>query len=74
MRTILISGANRGIGFNVSHKLLTEGNRVSIGLRDKDSIKNSVLDPRKWPSEKSLINHYQIQILILIFSNKLSSF
>lgn len=58
MRTILISGANRGIGFNVSHKLLTEGNRVSIGLRDKDSIKNTVLDPTRWPSEQLLINNY----------------
>ena len=28
MRTILISGASRGIGLNIAHKELKEGNRV----------------------------------------------
>ena len=31
MRTILISGANRGIGLNIAHKELKEGNRISVG-------------------------------------------
>ena len=34
MRTILISGANRGIGLNIAHKELKEGNRISVGIRD----------------------------------------
>ena len=29
MRTILISGASRGIGLNIAHKELKEGNRIS---------------------------------------------
>ena len=32
MRTILISGASRGIGLNIAHKELKEGNRISVGL------------------------------------------
>ena len=31
MRTILISGANRGIGLNIAHKELKAGNRISVG-------------------------------------------
>ena len=33
MRTILISGASRGIGLNIAHKELKEGNRISVGIR-----------------------------------------
>ena len=58
MRTILISGANRGIGLNIAHKELKEGNRISIGLRDLDSVKGSIIDPNNWPNEKILINKY----------------
>ena len=45
MRTILISGANRGIGLNIAHKELKAGNRISVGLRDLESVKGSVIDP-----------------------------
>ena len=58
MRTILISGANRGIGLNIAHKELKAGNRISIGLRDLESVKGSVIDPNNWPNEKILINKY----------------
>ena len=33
MRTILISGANSGIGLNIAHRELKAGNRISIGIR-----------------------------------------
>ena len=49
MRTILISGASRGIGFNIAHKELKEGNRISVGIRDLESLKGSAIDPNKWP-------------------------
>ena len=49
MRTILISGANRGIGLNIANKELKEGNRISVGIRDIASLKGSVIDPKKWP-------------------------
>ena len=58
MRTILISGANRGIGIKIAHKELIEGNRISIGLRDLKSIEGTIIDPKKWPKEKLLINKY----------------
>ena len=58
MRTILISGANRGIGLNIAHKELKEGNRISIGIRDLESIKGSVIDPINWPKGKILVNKY----------------
>ena len=58
MRTILISGASRGIGLNIAYKELKEGNRISIGIRDLASIKGSVIDPNNWPKGKILINKY----------------
>ena len=58
MRTILISGASRGIGLNIAYKELKNGNRISIGIRDLESIKGSIIDPNKWPKEKILINKY----------------
>ena len=45
MRTILISGASRGIGLNIAHKELKEGNRISVGIRDLESLKGSAIDP-----------------------------
>ena len=39
MRTILISGASRGIGLNIAHKELKEGNRISVGIRNLESLK-----------------------------------
>ena len=38
MRTILISGASRGIGLNIAYKELKEGNRISVGIRDLESL------------------------------------
>ena len=58
MRTILISGANRGIGLKVAHKLLQEGNKVSIGIRNLNSIENGILDPQRWSNDQLIISHY----------------
>ena len=58
MRTILISGASRGIGSKIAYRELKNGNRISIGIRDLDSIKGSIIDPNKWPKGKILINKY----------------
>ncbi len=58
MRTILISGANRGIGKSIAEKLLLEGNKLSLGIRNKDSLKNTRLDPKNHNNEMLLINKY----------------
>jgi len=58
MRTILISGANRGIGLNIAYKELSEGNRISVGIRDLESINGSIIDPNNWPEGKIIINKY----------------
>ena len=34
MRTLIISGASRGIGQAIAKKALTDGHRLSLGLRD----------------------------------------
>ena len=58
MRTILISGANGGIGLKITHKLLSEGNKVSLGIRDIQSLNGSLIDPKRWPKDQIFINHY----------------
>ncbi len=58
MRTILISGANRGIGLSIAHKQLKEGNRVSVGIRDLESLEGSIIDPQNWPNEQLILNKY----------------
>ena len=58
MRTILISGANSGIGLRIAHKELQQGNRVSLGIRDLKSIKGSIIEPERWPKDQILVNKY----------------
>ena len=58
MRIILLSGANSGIGLKIAHKVLKEGNKLSIGIRNLDAIKGSVIDPEKWPKNQIIVNKY----------------
>ena len=58
MRTILISGASRGIGHKIAYKELSEGNRISLGVRDPKSIFGSLLDPKNWNNDQIIINRY----------------
>ena len=58
MRSILISGASSGIGLHIAHKELSEGNRVSIGIRDLESIKGTIIDPHKWKKGQIIVNKY----------------
>ena len=58
MRTILISGASRGIGLKIAYRELIEGNRLSLGIRDYKSIEGSIIDPCKWPKEQLILNKY----------------
>jgi len=56
MRKILISGASKGIGKAIAIKLLEEGHSISLGVREKESLNNTPLDP-KLSKTKSLVVH-----------------
>ena len=58
MRTILISGASSGIGLEIAHKQLKEGNRVSVGIRNIESLDGSIIDPINWPDDQLILNKY----------------
>ncbi len=58
MRKILISGANRGIGRKVAERALKDGHYVSLGIRDKNKLKGTYLDPISNNNERILINEY----------------
>lgn len=45
MRTILISGASRGIGRSIAERALRDGHRLSLGVRNPDALIGTVLDP-----------------------------
>ena len=58
MRTLLISGASRGIGRAVAERALAEGHRLSLGLRDLETLKQTPLDPALAGSERVLLHPY----------------
>ena len=58
MRTLLISGASRGIGRAVAERALAEGHRLSLGLRDLEALKRSALDPDLAGSDRVLLCPY----------------
>ncbi|MFZ9317583.1 MAG: SDR family NAD(P)-dependent oxidoreductase [Vulcanococcus sp.] len=43
-RTVLISGASRGIGRAMAERLLAEGHQLSLGVRDPSSLRGTALD------------------------------
>ena len=59
IRTILISGANRGIGRAIAQQMLADGHRLSLGLRDPESIVGTSLDPSIAGYDRVLIHPYQ---------------
>ena len=58
MRKILISGASRGIGKAIASKLLKEGHSLSLGVRKREDLSNSPLDPNSNNSDSFLVNIY----------------
>ena len=58
MRKILISGSSRGIGKAIALKLLKEGHYISLGVRKKEDLINTKLDPKLNKSNRLIINSY----------------
>ena len=58
MRKILISGASRGIGKEIALKLLKEGHSLSLGVRKKEALLDTPLDPKLNNPETFLVNTY----------------
>ncbi len=58
MRTLLISGASRGIGRAVAERALADGHRLSLGLRDLEALRQTSLDPDLVGSERVLLQSY----------------
>ena len=58
MRKILISGASRGIGKAISLKLLKEGHSLSLGVRNKEDLIDTELDPKINNPESFLVHTY----------------
>jgi len=51
-RTILISGASRGIGRAIAERLFADGHRISLGLRNPKSLQGTSL------ASDQVISHY----------------
>ena len=58
MRKILITGASRGIGKEIALKLLKEGHSISLGVRKKESLLNTPLDPKLNNPKKLFVHKY----------------
>ena len=43
-RTVLLTGGSRGIGRSIARRLLNDGHRLSLGLRDPEALRGTDLD------------------------------
>ena len=62
MRTLLISGASRGIGRAMAERLLSDGHRLSLGLRNPGDLKGSPLDPERAGADRVLLHPYDAAV------------
>ena len=58
MRKIIITGASRGIGKAIALKLLNEGHSLSLGVREREDLMHTTLDPRSKNSDNFLVHSY----------------
>ena len=70
MRTILISGANRGIGRAIAERAISDGHRISLGLRNVRSIKNTSLDPEIIGKDRVITSKYDLPVITSKFTGQ----
>jgi len=57
MKTALVTGSNKGIGFEISKKLLKEGYHVLVGARDENRGQNAIAELAKYgPADLIIID------------------
>lgn len=61
MRTILISGASRGIGRAMAERALRDGHRLSLGVRNPDHLIGTALDPAIAGSDRVQLVPYEAE-------------
>ena len=61
MRTLLISGASRGIGRAIAERLLADGHRLSLGLRNPQALAGTALDPAVAGADRVLLHPYEAE-------------
>ena len=61
MRTLLISGASRGIGRSIAERLLADGHRLSLGLRNQQALAGTALDPALAGADRVLLYPYDAE-------------
>ena len=57
-RVVMISGANRGIGFAIARRLLNDGHRISLGMRDPDQFRSEPANSSFQASESIHLHAY----------------
>ena len=58
---LLVTGASRGIGNAIAERLLRDGHRLSLGVRDPDGMRGTRLDVERWGADRLLIHPYEAQ-------------
>lgn len=58
-RTVLISGASRGIGRAIAERLLADGHNLSLGVRNPAALRGTALDPAGQP--RVLLHPYEAE-------------
>ncbi len=58
MRSVLITGASRGIGNSIAKRLLEDGHRISIGIRKGTTIKGELNKKVEMYSKNMMVSEY----------------
>lgn len=60
-RTVMVSGASRGIGLAITQRLHAEGHRLSLGVRDTEAFAADPANSQLLSSNRVLLHSYQAE-------------